>query len=191
MIGESGEGGGYKAGSTPRGWDARGDKERGAASALVPPALRAAGGPAGRVAPGHERGARPGRVGSSSSRVPVSDTVAQGAFGAQSPGATPPTPACSARSLPPAPSPSACAAAPSLSPLSSARHGSSKMSAAPRPPLSPARPGAAPLARKISAVCSTAQPTGPAPQQTLTTLKLPPVRQQHHSYQPPALCELL
>ncbi|XP_071299424.1 deoxycytidine kinase 2 isoform X1 [Agelaius tricolor] len=65
------------------------------------------------------------------------------------------------------------------------------MSAAPRPPLSPARPGAAPLARKISAVCSTAQPAGPAPQQTLTTPKLPPVRQQHRSYQPPALCKLL
>lgn len=83
---------------------------------------------------------------------------------------------CSTRSLPPAPSPSACAASPSLSPLSSARHGSSKMSAAPRPPLSPARPGAAPLARKISAAYSTANTAGSAPEQTLTTLKLPPPR---------------
>ncbi|XP_056358779.1 deoxycytidine kinase 2 isoform X1 [Oenanthe melanoleuca] len=65
------------------------------------------------------------------------------------------------------------------------------MSAAPRPPLSPARPGAAPPARQISAVCSTAYPAGSAPQQPLATLQLPPVHQQHQSKRPPAPCEPL
>lgn len=58
-----------------------------------------------------------GGWGASPSRVPVSDTEAQGRLRSTKLRRSPrPGPACSARSLPPAPSPSACAAAPSLSP---------------------------------------------------------------------------
>lgn len=131
-----------------------------------------------------------GGWGASPSRVPVSDTEAQGRLWSTKLRRSP-RPGLQ-RPFAPARAKSQRLRGRSLAlPLSSARHGSSKMSAAPRPPLSPAWPGASPLARKISAVCSAADPAGPAPQQTLTTLKLPPARHQHQSYQPPALCELL
>lgn len=73
--------------------------------------------------------------------------------------------------------------------------------ARPRPPRSllkcrlllgrPYRPGAAPPARPISAVCFTAYPAGPVPQQPLTAPQLPPCPAGHQGKQPPPLCELL
>ncbi|XP_063269701.1 deoxycytidine kinase 2 isoform X2 [Prinia subflava] len=165
------------------------DGERGAAAALVPPALRAAGvlqgdrdrtGTRTRSKAGADgeppgQGARQSHQGAGQARQHKA-LVPPGPPGAASP----------VRACPPAPSPSACAAAPSLSAQAPPATAAPKMSAA-AGPLSPARPGAARLAPQISAVCLSAHPAGPAPQQRSNC---PQPIQQHQGNQPPALCEL-
>lgn len=108
---------------------------------MFPRALRAAGGSAGRAAPGPEPVARLGWMGSPSGRVPASHTKAQGGLGStkpRCPRGRPGTaaPVCS-RSA--APNASACAAAASLSRQAPPATIAPKMSAALRPPLSAGR----------------------------------------------------